>query len=181
MDATTTPTPLPPPSATATHSAAAAHHPHGPALRHADTDADLRACWPVVQQLRPRLQSAEDFITRVHRMRPDRYRILAAWQDDGTVLALAGYRLAENLIYGRFLYVDDLVTRDTARGGRWGQALMDAMARIGEDAGCARLVLDTGLANALAQRFYFRQGLLTEAVRFGRTLQSAQNGDGAAA
>lgn len=175
MEASPTPTPLSPPST------ATAAHPYGPALRHADTDADLQACWPVVQQLRPRLQNAGDFITRVHRMRADRYRILAAWQDDGTVQALAGYRLAENLIYGRFLYVDDLVTRDTARGGRWGQALMDAMARIGEDAGCARLVLDTGLANALAQRFYFRQGLLTEAVRFGRTLQSAQNGGGAAA
>ncbi|MES2609570.1 MAG: GNAT family N-acetyltransferase [Pseudomonadota bacterium] len=134
-----------------------------------------------MQQLRPRLQSAEDFIARVHRMRADRYRLLAAWQDGQTAVALGGYRLAENLIYGRFLYVDDLVTLDTARGARWGQALMDAMARIGEKEGCSCLVLDTGLSNALAQRFYFRQGLLTQAMRFGRPLQSTQNGGGAAA
>lgn len=145
----------------------------GPALRHADSDADLLACWPVVQQLRPRLPSAEDFIARVHRMRADRYRILAAWQDRHTAVALGGYRLAENLIYGRYLYVDDLVTLDTARGARWGQALMDAMARIGEQEGCTCLVLDTGLSNALAQRFYFRQGLLTQAMRFGRPLGKA--------
>lgn len=160
---------------------AASQTPYGTALRHADSDADLLACWPVVHQLRPRLQSAEDFIARVHRMRADHYRILAAWQDNHTAVALGGYRLAENLIYGRFLYVDDLVTLDTARGARWGQALMDAMARIGENAGCSCLVLDTGLSNALAQRFYFRQGLLTQAMRFGRPLQSAQNGGGAAA
>lgn len=158
---------------------AASHAPYGQALHHADTDADLVACWPVVQQLRPRLQSAEDFIARVHRMRADRYRILAAWQDRHTAVALAGYRVAENLIYGRFLYVDDLVTLDTARGARWGQALMDAMARIGEAEGCSCLVLDTGLSNALAQRFYFRQGLLTQALRFGRPLQAAPQGAGA--
>lgn len=145
----------------------------GPALRHADSDADLLACWPVVQQLRPRLPNAEDFIARVHRMRADHYRILAAWQDRHTAVALGGYRLAENLIYGRYLYVDDLVTLDTARGARWGQALMDAMARIGEQEGCTCLVLDTGLSNALAQRFYFRQGLLTQAMRFGRPLGKA--------
>lgn len=175
MDTRSTPHP------SAAPPAAADPQPFGPALRHAQSDADLRACWPVVQQLRPRLQSAEDFIARVHRMRADHYRILAAWQDSRTAVALGGYRLAENLIYGRFLYVDDLVTLDTARGARWGQMLMDAMARIGEEEGCSCLVLDTGLSNALAQRFYFRQGLLTQAIRFGRPLQPAQNGGGAAA
>jgi hypothetical protein len=30
--------------------------------------------------------------------------------------------------------------------------------------------LDTGLSNALAQRFYFRQGLLTSAIRFSKNL-----------
>lgn len=145
-------------------------------LRHAETDAELRACWPVMQQLRPHLQSADDFIARVHRMRNDGYRLLAVWQGD-TPRALAGYRLQENLVYGgRFLYVDDLVTDEAARGTQWGARLIEATTRIAEQADCARFVLDTGLSNALAQRFYFRQGLLTEAIRFGRTL-----GAGAAA
>jgi len=37
-----------------------------------------------------------------------------------------------------------------------------------------RLVLDTGLANALAQRFYFRQGLLTSSMRFGKPITPAK-------
>ncbi|RZL63019.1 MAG: GNAT family N-acetyltransferase [Variovorax sp.] len=136
------------------------------ALRHAETDAELRACWPVMQQLRPKLTSADDFIARVQRMRGEGYRLLAAWQGD-TVLALAGYRLQENLVYGgRFLYVDDLVTHDAARSAQWGARLIEATRRIAQDAACGHLVLDTGLANARAQRFYFRQGLLTEAIRF---------------
>jgi len=143
------------------------------ALRHAETDAELRACWPVMQQLRPHLQGPDDFIARVRRMRADGYRLLAVWQGDSP-RALAGYRLQENLVYGgRFLYVDDLVTDEAARGTQWGARLIEATTRIADEAGCVRFVLDTGLSNALAQRFYFRQGLLTEAIRFGRTLGTA--------
>lgn len=76
------------------------------------------------------------------------------------------YRLQENLVYGSFLYVDDLVTAAAQRGGQWGSRLLQALERLARASGCARLVLDTGLANARAQRFYFREGLLTGALRF---------------
>ncbi len=34
-------------------------------------------------------------------------------------------------------------------------------------AGCRRMILDTGLENALAQRFYFRFGMLARGLHFG--------------
>lgn len=43
------------------------------------------------------------------------YRLLAIWVN-ATPLALAGYRRLDNLINGRFIYVDDLVTDMEARG-----------------------------------------------------------------
>lgn len=144
---------------------------HDTVLRHAETDADLRDCWPVMQPLRPHVTGAEDFIARVHRMRADRYHLLAVWRED-MVLAVGGYHLMENLVYGRFLYVDDLVTLDTARGQRWGERLIDAMTRIAEEAGCTSLVLDTAVANVDAQRFYRRIGLVNKAVRFSRVLSA---------
>lgn len=146
--------------------------PEGFALRHADSAADLQACWPVMRQLRPHLRDAQDMAERMQRMREHSYRVLAVWQGDEAI-ALAGYRLQENLVYGRFLYVDDLVTLEGKRGGQWGARLLDETTRIAEEAGCAKLVLDTGLTNALAQRFYFRQGLLTGSMRFSKLLGSA--------
>jgi ribosomal protein S18 acetylase RimI-like enzyme len=146
--------------------------PAGFAIRHAESEAELQACWSAMHQLRPHLQSAQDMAQRVHRMREDGYRVLAAWRGE-EVIALAGYRLQENLVYGRFLYVDDLVTLESERGGEWGARLIDATTRIAEEAGCMKLVLDTGLSNALAQRFYFRQGMLTGAMRFSKVLQGA--------
>lgn len=138
-------------------------------LRHAETEDDLRACWPVMQQLRPHIPSADDFIARVSRMRRQAYRLLAVWRGD-EALALAGYRLQENLVYGRFLYLDDLVTHESARGEKWGARLVEAMARTAGEAGCVNFVLDTGLSNARAQRFYFREGLLSSALRFSRPI-----------
>lgn len=138
-------------------------------LRHAETDEELRACFPVMKQLRPHLDGHSDFAARVGRMRGEGYRLLAAWHD-GVPVALAGYRLQENLVYGPFLYVDDLVVAEAARGRNWGARLLKAVSAIAEREGCAKLVLDTGLSNARAQRFYFREGLLTGAMRFSKVL-----------
>lgn len=140
---------------------------HDTSLRHIETPDELRACLPLMRELRPHLADEADFIERVGRMRHERYRLLAA-MEAGQAVALAGYRFQENLIYGRFLYVDDLVVSPARRGHRWGARLLEALDGIARDSGCAQLVLDTGLANALAQRFYFRSGLLTSAIRFSK-------------
>jgi GNAT superfamily N-acetyltransferase len=141
-------------------------------LSHIDTPQELRACLPLMRELRPHLADEADFIARVGRMRHDGYRLLAAMRD-GQAVALAGYRLQENLIYGRFLYVDDLVVSPALRGGRCGARLLEALDDLARGSGCARLVLDTGLSNALAQRFYFRAGLLTSAIRFSKNLENS--------
>lgn len=135
------------------------------ALRPLDSTHDLRSAFPIMQQLRPHLTSEADFLSRIERMSLNGYRLIGAY-DSGVLVGLAGYRLQENLVYGSFLYVDDLVTAAAQRGGQWGSRLLQALERLARASGCARLVLDTGLANARAQRFYFREGLLTGALRF---------------
>jgi GNAT superfamily N-acetyltransferase len=136
-------------------------------LRHAESESEVAACFPVMVQLRPHLASVEEFVTRVARQRADGYRLLAAWRD-GTPVALAGYRLQENLIHGRFLYVDDLVTAESERRGGLGAKLLDAVAEEARRSGCPWLVLDTAIDNVFAHRFYYRQGMLARALRFRR-------------
>jgi ribosomal protein S18 acetylase RimI-like enzyme len=142
-------------------------------LRHVETPEQLRACYAVMRELRPHLRDEAEFASRVARMRGDGYRLLAGWSE-GAPVALAGYRQQENLIYGAFVYVDDLVVKDGHRGGNWGARLLREVGRIARRAGCGRLVLDTALGNALAQRFYFREGLLTGAMRFSKDLSKEE-------
>ncbi|HEX5317821.1 MAG TPA: GNAT family N-acetyltransferase [Stellaceae bacterium] len=137
--------------------------------RHAETAAEIAACFPVMVQLRPHLAGAEELVARVTRQRAEGYRLLAEWRD-GTPVALAGYRFTENLIHGRFVYVDDLVTDRADRSTGLGARLLSAVAEIAREHGIARLVLDTALDNVLAHRFYYRQGLLARALRFSREI-----------
>lgn len=135
------------------------------ALRHAETEAETLACFPAMRELRPHLASEREFAERIARQRQQGYRLLAAWQDERPI-ALAGYRVEENLVYGRFLYVDDLVTLETERRRQLGKRLLDAVTDEARRQGCGWVVLDTALSNALGQRFYFRQGMLASALRF---------------
>ncbi|MRW85104.1 GNAT family N-acetyltransferase [Pseudoduganella sp. FT26W] len=132
-----------------------------------ETEQELRACYPVMKELRPHLQSEDAFVAQILRQREQGYRILAVWEG-GEVVALAGYRLQENTVYGRFLYVDDLIAAEQHRSRRWGALLLTKLTAMAEEAQCARLVLDTGLTNVLAQRFYFREGMLPGSLRFAK-------------
>ncbi|QCP49557.1 GNAT family N-acetyltransferase [Trinickia violacea] len=134
-------------------------------IRYADTQEDVTLCYALMRQLRPHLASEREFVERWRRQSADGYRLLAIWQGTQPV-ALAGFRVQENLIHGRFFYVDDLVTDESQRGSGQGQLLMDRLKSEARSLDCAKLVLDTALANSLGQRFYFRQGLLARALRF---------------
>lgn len=134
-----------------------------------EDEQDYLACFEVMRELRPHLADAATFAAQARRQAGQGYRLLAAWQD-GQVKGLAGYRLQENLLYGRFLYVDDLVAASDTRRLGVGGRLIDALREEARQQGCAHFVLDTGMGNALGQRFYFRQGLLARGMHFSQSL-----------
>lgn len=138
-------------------------------LHSPESDRDVRACFELMRELRPHLSGPNAFVEQVCRQAAAGYRLLAVWHNSEPV-ALAGYRYLENLVHGRFMYVDDLVTRRASRRDGLGRILIDALRERARHDGCARLVLDTGLSNALAQRFYFRQGLLATGLHFSEPL-----------
>jgi GNAT superfamily N-acetyltransferase len=138
-------------------------------LRHAMTDVDIANCFPVLKQLRPHLADEAELLARVRRQEAEGYRLLMASHGDDVVGA-AGYRMGENLIRGRFVYVDDLAVLERKRRSGIGMRLLDQIERLAKETGCRWITLNTGLDNALAQRFYFRWGMLSTALHFGKRL-----------
>jgi len=130
-------------------------------LAWASSQTEQLACFSLMQALRPHLTDGEQFVRQVQRQAQHGYR-------------LAGYRLQENLVYGRFLYVDDLVCQADVRGQGIGDRLMQAMYQEAARERCAHLVLDSALSNVLAHRFYFRQGLLARALRFSAPIHCGE-------
>ena len=134
-------------------------------IKHIESDADLEASFSVMKELRPHLSDHTTYGAQVARQRTQGYRLLAAWSD-GAIVGLAGYRLQDNLIYGRFVYVDDLVVTASLHRSGLGERLLQAARQQAVALRCKHFVLDTGLHMALAQRFYFRQGLLAKGMHF---------------
>ena len=130
---------------------------------------DIRACHAVVMELRPHLTDTDSFVRQVMRQREQGFRLSAAWCD-GRIAGVIGYRLQENLLYGRFVYVDDLVVHQKYRNDGIGAKLLSVARAYARELNCGHFVLDTGLHKALAQRFYFRQGLLAHTIGFSETL-----------
>ncbi len=130
----------------------------------ATTDADIARCYPVMKELRPGL-SAESFVSDVRRLQRSGYRL--AWlQDAGSVVAVAGFHLGESFAWGRYLYVDDLVTAEAQRSKGYGTVLLSWLADFAVQQGCRALHLDSGVQRTAAHRFYLREGMQQASYHF---------------
>jgi len=129
----------------------------------ATTDEDIAACYPVLRQLRPKLD-ASTFVADVRRMQLQGY-ILASLRD-GDIRAVAGYRYYELFATGLTLYIDDLVTNAGHRSSGYGERVLEWLKREATDRGCRFLTLDSGLKRLAAHRFYRRHGLEEMALHF---------------
>lgn len=134
----------------------------------ADTDGAIARCAPVMRQLRPHVPEA-GFVDRVRRQQAGGYHL--AYLDDGRrVVAVAGYRVMENLYSGRVLYVDDLVTDEAARSTGCGRQLFEWLVDQARQAGCLTLELDSGVQRFDAHRFYLTQRMVIASHHFRLTL-----------
>jgi ribosomal protein S18 acetylase RimI-like enzyme len=122
-------------------------------IRELVTDADIIAAYPVMKALRERIMR-ETFLDEVRRQQTAGYRLLAGY--DGTKpIVLAGIRRSHTLSRGEHLFVDDLVTDESARAAGHGRAMMQFLAREAAAQGIPRIYLD---ARITAKGFYEKLG-----------------------
>jgi GNAT superfamily N-acetyltransferase len=134
----------------------------------AQTDADIRDCWQVIAQLRPHLKK-KDFVSTVRQQFREGYR-LAFIRRKQKVAAVAGFRVLQSLSWGRFCYVDDLVTDDRVRSRGLGAELLDWLCEYARSERCNRLELDSGVQRHAAHRFYHRQRMFISCHHFSLEL-----------
>lgn len=132
--------------------------------------ASIRRCFPVMAQLRPHL-SENAFCDQVLRQFEIQGYQLAAVEENGRIVAVAGYRLVENLAWEKFLYLDDLITDDARRGQGFGGRLFDWITEEAAREGCNALHLDSGVQRFAAHRFYLGKGMEMTCRHFGLALR----------
>ena len=133
-------------------------------IREITADDDVRRSFAVMKQLRPHLEEQE-YVARVRQQRAGGYR-LAVVEEDGVMRAAGGFRVIEQLVQGRHMYVDDLVTDESERSKGHGAALFDWLMALAKDEGCVMFELDSGVHRARAHAFYFAKRMHIAAYHF---------------
>ncbi len=129
---------------------------------------DVERSFAVMQQLRPQL-TAETYVDTIERLRASGFR-LAAVRVGEELVAVAGYRFAESLAWGRHCYIDDFVTLDPIRSRGHGQLLLDWLKAEARANGCQSIQLDSGVQRHAAHRFYFRERMSITCHHFAISL-----------
>ncbi|MGA7801484.1 MAG: GNAT family N-acetyltransferase [Gammaproteobacteria bacterium] len=142
-------------------------------VRLAETDSEIAACYPVMAQLRPQV-GEESFLPRVRAQMDRGYRLACVRDGEGTVVALAGFRIGLSLSWGTYLYVDDLITDSGRRSQGFGARLLRWLMDYGARQGCGQLHLDSGMQREDAHRFYAREGMARAAYHFSIALEPPQ-------
>ncbi|MEO8043093.1 MAG: GNAT family N-acetyltransferase [Acidobacteriota bacterium] len=129
------------------------------------TDTEIQDCYDVMSELRPHI-AREDFLPRVRRqMKGFDYRLVYL-KDEGETKAVAGIRVSEWLHGGKYLEIDDLVSKDGDRSKGYGGQLFDWIVELARAEDCAHVRLLSGVQRFDAHRFYLKKRMNIEAHYF---------------
>jgi len=135
----------------------------------ARSDAEILDCFDVMVQLRPHLRR-EEFVARIRAQFAEGYA-LAALRRAGRCVVVAGYRFGTNLAWGRYLYVDDLVTDEHQRSQGAGREIFDWLVQEARAHDCDQFHLDSGVQRLGAHRFYLLKRMDITSHHFGLKLR----------
>ena len=140
----------------------------------ASTDAEIAGCHPVMSELRPHISAAE-FVPPVRRLQTNAGFQLAFLRSGGDIKSVAGFRVSEWLAGGRYLEIEDLVSKASDRSKGYGGILFDWLKNHAAHAGCKQLRLVSSVRRLDAHRFYVRKGMVLDAHFFSMNISACEN------
>ncbi|WP_138754977.1 GNAT family N-acetyltransferase [Paenibacillus sinopodophylli] len=133
------------------------------------TDEQIVSAFPLIIQLRPHL-SEQVYLAKVKQMQANNGYHLVAIIEDGVAKSAAGYRISESLAWGKYFYVDDLITDESSRSKGYAKLLFDWLEAEATASGCEQFHLDSGVQRHDAHRFYLNKRMDIVAYHFQKPL-----------
>ena len=131
-------------------------------------DTDILMCFELMNELRIGLKK-EEFVAQIREQMQGGYCLFCMYEDSLPV-ALAGCKIGTNLAWGRYLYVEDLVTQKGQRSLGCGSEILDYLINFAKEKGCTQIHLDSGVQRFEAHKFYLREGFKIASHHFSRSL-----------
>jgi len=126
-------------------------------IKQMKTEQQVHDCFKVMSQLRPHIIENE-FIEMIQQQFKNGYQLVSVLAD-GNVVAVAGFHIRQNLAWGKYLYIEDLITEQNFRSNGLGKKLLVWLHHEAKNNQCKQLHLDSGIKRKDAHRFYEREGM----------------------
>ena len=142
-------------------------------IKIADSDEDVKACHEVMVLLGKRRASLsqEQYFQEIQKQQKEGY-VMAYLEDAQGKQAVAGYRYANLIAYGKMLYLDDLVVREEVRSKGYGGMLIDWLEEQAIKNDCDVFNLTSGTERDKAHKFYFQKGFHIDDFHFCKKLKN---------
>lgn len=124
--------------------------------------------YPLLKQLYPEL-TAEQYETYIDDLLPLSYRRIVV-EENGHYLASAGVLMGVHFKFGKYLYINDLVTDSTHRSHGIGKMLVDWIEEEAKRLGCTGIKLSSNVNRHDAHRFYVTDGFFVHGYYFVKEL-----------
>ena len=120
------------------------------------TEAELSRAFPVIQELRPSFTETQ-YLSLINTMQNEGYRVFIGLLNDKPV-SYAGILIRTNLYDLKHIWVDDLVTIDSARSKGCGLKMIQFLEELAQQENCQHISLSSGFQRIDAHRFYLEKG-----------------------
>ncbi|MFD2831255.1 GNAT family N-acetyltransferase [Corticicoccus populi] len=122
-------------------------------IKELKTSEEILCAFLIMKTLRTHLTEKEYLELVNEAMEKDSYHLYALY-DEGSMVAVTGFKPMITLYYGRFVWVCDLVTAPEARSKGYGETLLSYIHRWAEENHYESVALSSGLKRTDAHRFY---------------------------
>lgn len=120
-----------------------------------DADGQLLSTYSIMHQLRPTI-SQHDYLPLVRQLQAEVGYRIASLTYESRPICVTGFRFCRSLGWGKYLYVDDLVTDHQFRSRGAGKFMFSWLLRFAGQNKCNELRLDSAVERHGAHRFYLR-------------------------
>lgn len=131
-------------------------------IKQVESSEEKDAAYNLICQLHEWLsypvQTREEYDRRLSLAQEGRYRQYILIMDE-KIVGLIGFRVLDDLLRPRRLFIDDLVVDASHRQQGYGRQLLDFAQAFAVKEGCQRLDLEAALKNEVAIKSYERYGM----------------------
>lgn len=124
-------------------------------IRQIKTQNDIAKAFDVLTELRPHLKK-EIFVDQIIEQQSQGYKMIIV-EENSDIVSYIGFRFFTTLAWGKIIYIDDLITKESSRGKGYAKALLEHVKNVAIEANCNQIHLDSGYTRYLAHKFYLKE------------------------